>query len=117
MRRAPSLRTPAKPASRSTFRCCETAGWVMPILIEPGVDLAQRRSLDRVDAPRAVAAHAGEASLAQHLQVLRDRRLGNAELALDDRDDVARAVLAAGEQLQDAAPDRVAQDVEGVHHP
>src|SRR5262249_5363646 len=84
-------------------------------LIEPGVDLAQRRGFNRISPPRAVAAHAGEARLAQHFQVLRDRGLGDAELALDDGDDVSRAVLACGEQLQDTAPHRIAEDVEGVH--
>jgi hypothetical protein len=29
-RRAPSGRTRAKPLSRRTRRCCETAGWVIP---------------------------------------------------------------------------------------
>src|SRR5262249_4158935 len=53
-------------------------------LIEPGVDLSQRTGLDRVDAACAIDAHAGEAGIAQNLEMLRDRRLGDAELALDD---------------------------------
>src|SRR5262245_52963520 len=84
-------------------------------LVEPGIHLPQRRGIDGIDAARAVDPHAGEAGVAQHLEVLRHCRLGDAELALDDSDNVARAMLAAPEQLQDAAPDRIAQDVEGVH--
>src|SRR5262245_22023220 len=88
-----------------------------PELVEPGVDLAQRARVYRVDAPRPVGAHGGEAALAQHLQVRRHRGLRDPELPLDDGDDITRAVLAAGEQLQDAAPDRIAQNVEGMHQP
>lgn len=41
--------------------------------------------------------------------------LGNAELVADGRAEGAGGLLAAGEQFQDAAPDRIAQHVEGVH--
>ena len=37
------------------------------------------------------------------------------ELALDNRHDFAGAVLPIGQQLQDAPPHRIAQDVERVH--
>jgi hypothetical protein len=47
--------------------------------------------------------------------VLRDRRLRDAELPLHDRGHVAGRPLALGQQLQQAPPHRVAQDVEGVH--
>jgi hypothetical protein len=47
--------------------------------------------------------------------MLRDRWLGDAELPLDHRADVARGLLAVGEHLHDAPPDGVAQDVERVH--
>ena len=47
--------------------------------------------------------------------MLGDRGLGDAELLLHDRGDLAGRLLAVGEQLQDAAADRVAEDVEGVH--
>jgi hypothetical protein len=47
--------------------------------------------------------------------VLRDGRLGDVELVLDDSRDAARSHFAVGEQLQDAASDRIAQDIERVH--
>ncbi|AKF03537.1 hypothetical protein DB32_000686 [Sandaracinus amylolyticus] len=50
--------------------------------------------------------------------MLGDRGLRDPELAPDDRDDLTRGVLAVGRQeLEDAPPHRVSQDVEGVHQP
>jgi hypothetical protein len=53
--------------------------------------------------------------LAQDPQVLRDRGLGDPELGLHDRAERPRRLLAIGEQLEDAAADGIAQNVEGVH--
>jgi hypothetical protein len=53
--------------------------------------------------------------LAQHPQVLRHARLGDAELLLHERGHLAGRALAVGEQLKDPAPDRVTEDVERVH--
>src|SRR5258705_3883355 len=86
-------------------------------LAHPRIDLAQRPGLDRIDAARSISAHIRKAALAQHLEVLRNRRLRDAELALDDRDDVARALLAARQQLQNPAANRIAEDIESVHQP
>ena len=47
--------------------------------------------------------------------MLRHRRLGDAELALDDLADGAGRELAVGHQLEDPPPDRVAQNVERMH--
>ena len=49
--------------------------------------------------------------------MLRDRRLRDAELALDHLADVTGGRLAVGEQFQDAPADRVPEDVERVHGP
>src|SRR5690606_21672463 len=84
---------------------------------QPLVDLAQRRRVDGVQPPGALGADGGEAVLAQHFQVLGDGGLGDAVLALDDGGDRAGAQLAVGEELQDPAPDGVAEDVERVHAP
>ena len=46
--------------------------------------------------------------------MLGDGRLGDAELAPNDVSDRAGGVLLAGEKLEDAPPDGVAEDVEGV---
>jgi len=47
--------------------------------------------------------------------VLGDGGLADAELALDHRGDRAGRLFPLGEQLQDPAPDRIAEDVERVH--
>ena len=47
--------------------------------------------------------------------MLRDGRLRDPELGLDDGGDRPRAQLAVGEQLEDPPPDRVAEDIERVH--
>ncbi len=65
----------------------------------------------------AVGADRREAGLAEHAEVLRHRRLRDAELVLDDLAQLAGTELAVGEQLEQASPHRVAQDVECVHGP
>jgi hypothetical protein len=47
--------------------------------------------------------------------MLRHRRLGDAELTLDDGADRPGRLLTTGEQLEDPAPDRITEDVERVH--
>ena len=49
--------------------------------------------------------------------MLGHRRLGDPELLLDRGPDGAGALLAVGQQLEDPASDRIAEDVEGVHRP
>ena len=56
-----------------------------------------------------------EPGLAEHAQVLRDGRLRDPELVLDHGTELARGVLAVCEQLEDASPHGVAQDVQRVH--
>lgn len=51
----------------------------------------------------------------QHPEVLGDRRLGNAEFALDDRAEFPGRMFALGEQFQDPTPDRIPEYVERVH--
>jgi hypothetical protein len=43
--------------------------------------------------------------------------LRDPELRADHRDDLAGGVLALGQELHDPTPDRIAEDVERVHHP
>ena len=85
-------------------------------VVEPGVDFAQGGGVEGVDAAGAVDADVGEARVAEDFEVLGDGGLADAELALDERDDLPGGVLAAGEKLEDAAADGIAEDVEGVHH-
>jgi hypothetical protein len=75
---------------------------------KPLVSLAQRLRGDRVQAAGALRAYAGEAVLAEDLQVLGHRGLGNAELVLDDRGHLARGSFAVGQEFQDPSADWVA---------
>ena len=84
-------------------------------VVEPVVDLLERRRVDRVEPARALGPDGREPAVAQDLEVLRDGRLRDPELRLDDVADRAGRQLAVGEELEDPPPDRVAQDVERVH--
>jgi hypothetical protein len=84
-------------------------------LLEPSVDLLQRRGFDCVESMLSFRTHAREAVFAQHAQVLRNRGLGDRKLALDHLDHRTGAALAAREQLEDTPPDRISQYIERVH--
>ena len=106
---------PMTTAAQLGLECVEP---LLPELAErrqPGVHLRQGCRVDRVEAAPAVGADRGEAALAQHLELHGHRRLPDPELPRDHLDHVAGRLLAAGQQLEDPAPDRVAEDVEGVH--
>ena len=77
-------------------------------MLEPG-------RVDRVEPAPAVGPHAREAALAQDAEVTRHRGLRQPELGLDRGAHVTRRPLTLGEELEDAAADRVAEDVEGLH--
>ena len=83
--------------------------------LEPRVDVAHGRGVDRIKAAGADGAYRGEARHAQDAQVGRDAGLRDAELALDDLADRASGLLAVGKQFEDAASDGIGEDVEGVH--
>ena len=71
--------------------------------------------IDGVEPAGALGADRGEPVVPQHPQVLRHSRLRDAELPLDDLGDRTGGPLPIGEQLQDPAPDRITEDIEGVH--
>jgi len=83
--------------------------------LQPRFHLEQRIRVQGVQAASAVHAHGREAVLTQHLQVLGDRRLADPELRPHRRRQLPRGRLPVGEQFQQPAPDRVAEDVERVH--
>ena len=86
-----------------------------PEVVEPVVELAHRCGVDRVQPAGAFGPDRRKPAVAEDLEVLRDRRLRDAELRLDDLRDRARGALAVGEELEDPAADGVTQDVERVH--
>lgn len=83
---------------------------------QPLVSLPKRLRRHGVEPPRAHGTHPGEPVLAQHLQVLRHGRLGNAELVLHNRGHLTGGPLTVGEQLENPPPNGITENVEGVHH-
>jgi hypothetical protein len=82
---------------------------------EPALDALERLAVQRVEPTGAFGAHVGKAAFPEHAQLPRDSRLRKSELRPHDRDYVTGAALAGGQQLEDAPPDGVAEDVEGLH--
>lgn len=58
--------------------------------VQPGVDVSERRSIERIDAARAFDADVRKPGIAQHPEVPRNRGLREAELRRDDLDHFAR---------------------------
>src|SRR5690606_32076343 len=79
------------------------------------LELGERRGLERVDPHPPLGPAAHEARLAQHPQMAGHRGLADPELLLHDGRDLARGLVPGGEELDQAASDRVAEDVESVH--
>jgi hypothetical protein len=84
-------------------------------LVDPGVNVLKRFGIDRIDAPASLSADADETAFAQRTEVLRNSGLRDAELVPDDLREASGALLAAGEEFQNPASHRVAEDVEGFH--
>jgi hypothetical protein len=104
------------------FATCELGGEGVKTLrpevakvVQPHVDLVERCRVDGVEPPRPLGPDRREAAVPEDLEVLRDRRLRDPELGLDDRGESSRGHLAFGEQLEDSPSDRIAEDVERVH--
>ena len=111
------LQTPLALAS-SDFRC-ERVQSLRPgatQAIEPRVDLRERRAGELVDATLPVYAGAREVRVAKHAQVLRHSRLRDVELTLNRLDNLAGCPRLLGQQLEDAAPNGIAEDVERLHY-
>jgi hypothetical protein len=84
-------------------------------LVEPGVYHLKRPGIHGIDTARPVDANCSESILTQDAQVLRHTRLGDAELPFDLFGYSAGRLLTCRENLKNATPNGVAQDVEGVH--
>lgn len=84
---------------------------------EPVLELDEDRGIEFVVAAGAVLVDDGEPLVAQDLEMLRDRRLGDRELPADRRDDLAGRLWTAREQFENAAANRICEDLEPVHGP
>jgi hypothetical protein len=82
---------------------------------EPVLDAVERFGMQGVEPAGAVGADGGKPAFSQHPQLAGHGGLGESELRSDDVYDVAGAALSGGQQLKYASPDRIAEDVEGLH--
>ncbi len=82
---------------------------------EPLVELAERWRVNRIQPAGASCPDRREPTVPEDLQVLRHRRLRDPELILDGGRDRPGRQLTFGQELQDPAPNGIAQDVERVH--
>ena len=82
---------------------------------DPGIDLLKRLRLHRIDASGPIHADTDEPALPQCPEMLRNGRLRDVELLLDQLCDSSGTAFAAGEEFQNPAPDRIPEDIKGVH--
>lgn len=83
--------------------------------LEPFIGFPEGVGTDRVEPLRAIPTHLREPALPEYPEVMRHRRLGDTEPLLDGVGDVTGRPFSTGQLVEDAAPDRVAEDVERVH--
>lgn len=92
-------------------KCVESLRPQRSVVREPRVALDQGTELQRVDPALTVGAHLDEAGLTQDPQMARDGWLTQLEV----RRELARALVAFREHLNDAAPGGIRQGAELVH--
>lgn len=85
-----------------------------PELADPRIHRLKPRGIHRIEPSLRLRLDAGEAALAEHLQVLRHRRLGDSELGPDRLHHFARRHGAATDELKDAPADRIGEDFKDV---
>ena len=77
---------------------------------KPALDPVEGFAIEGLEPASAFGAHVGEAALPEHAKLPRDGGLREPEFRPDDLDDVAGAVLAGRQQLEDAPTDRITED-------
>lgn len=85
--------------------------------VKPLVDGPKGGRVDGVEPACAFGTDRREPVVPQHPKVLRHGRLRDAELLLNDCGDRTGSPLPVGELLQDSAPNRITENIEGVHEP
>src|SRR5262245_51855032 len=79
---------------------------------QPGVDLGERLRADLVPASLGVLTDPHQAGVAEHLQMLRDARLTDAELV----DEIANRALTLAQQIQDTPSGGLSKNLERGRH-
>ena len=84
--------------------------WLIPGMaesVQPDIDLIQSGRLEAVQPACSLGSHRGEPAVSQHPEMLRDARLADPELLLDDGGDGAGGQFPVCEEFEDATPDGV----------
>ena len=84
-------------------------------LVYPGIDLLKRIRVNRIDSSWPFDSNSDEAAFAQCPEMLRNARLRNAKLFLDDVRDTSGAAFATGEEFENPAPHRIAENIKSMH--
>jgi hypothetical protein len=82
---------------------------------EPHIELLQGSRVDGIDPPGALGSDGGEPVVPQHLQVLGDGRVRDAELVADGPRQLSRRQLTLGQEDEQPSANWVTEDVECVH--
>src|SRR5262249_18473441 len=81
-------------------------------LVDPIVNLLERLGMNGIESPGAVDADLDEPALAKCAQMLRNTRLSDAELFLDDLGETTRGAFTPNQELENPTAHRIAEDVE-----
>jgi hypothetical protein len=84
-------------------------------LINPVIDLLKWLRIHRIDSSRPFDSDSDKAVLAQCPEMLRNARLRDAELFLDHVRDTSGVKFATGEEFQNPAPHRIAENIKSMH--
>src|SRR5262245_60137469 len=94
-----------------TFERVEALLPEAPVLRDPVLRAGERRRIEPIHTALGDPAHFDDTGLAQHTQVLGDRRLGHTKVT----GELARRLLSAREPVDDPSPGRIRQRLEDRH--
>jgi hypothetical protein len=93
------------------FESVKSLGPMSPVRVQPGVHLGQWRSPQGIEAAPTGGAHTDQPRVFENPQLLRDGRLGDAEVV----NEFTYRALALPEQIEDPAARRLCQGGESGH--
>ena len=91
------------------FQIVQARGPELAVLLDPGVDGAQRFRIELIYTMAAFPVLANQVSTAQQTQVLRDCRAGNGESA----GDLSRGLRATAQEIENGSAGRIGEGLEG----
>lgn len=91
------------------FQIVQARGPELAVLLDPGVDGAQRFRIELIHTMAAFPVLAHQVSTAQQTQVLRDGRAGNRKCA----GDLSRRLRATSQEIENGAAGRIGESLKG----